>query len=95
MGYFSRILTFVLFVIIGMVISKNTLKKNNKYYNLVLFVLIIISSFVGINTSLVKIFDFKIILSIVLPSIFFGILIGRLNSKYSLIKNMYRPKTVK
>lgn len=95
MIYFSHILTFVLFAIISMAISINTLKSTNKYYNLVLFILIILSSFVGINTSLVKTFDFKIILSIVLSSTFFGILIGRLNYKYPLIKNLYRPKTAK
>ena len=95
MVYFPHILTFVVFAIIGIVISKNTLKNTNKCYNFVLFVLIIFSSFVGIDTSLVKIFDFEIILSIVLPSIFFGVLIGRLNSKYSLIKKIYRTKTAK
>ena len=93
MIYFSHILTFVIFTLICMVISKFTLKSTNRYYNFALFVSIILSSFIGMNTFLVKIFNFEIKLSIALPSILLGILIGRLNSKYSLIKKVNRTNT--
>lgn len=91
MLYFSIIITLAAFLTIGIVISKETIKDTNKYFNIIfdfaLIILTILSLFTGgINTYVIKIYSFEMHLSIALSSLFLGILIGRFISKYLLVK---------
>ncbi len=84
MIYFSNVLTFLIFMMLGGSVAKKTMKYTNKGYNYGLLVLAVISFWIGKGTYLVKIFDFEVNLSIALIAWFLGILIRRLTVKYSL-----------
>ena len=85
MIYFSYLLTFLIFFIIGVLIAKKTTKYRNRYINYVLIFLGLISFWIGSNSFLFKAFNFEIKISTILPALFLGILLKRLNLRYSLI----------
>lgn len=85
MIYFSNLLTFVVSLMIGVRIAKKNIKyKRGRSYNYILAILSFLSFGVEKDTYLLKIFDFQVTLSIVLSSIFLGMLLERLILKYSI-----------
>lgn len=88
MLYFSHVLTFLIFLMVGLLLGKRTFNYTNKFYDYTFIILTILSLGIGINTYLLKVFDFEVILSTVLTAFFLGIVIRRFNKKHTLIQKL-------
>ena len=88
MIYFSHVLTFIIFLMVGLFLGKRTIKYTNKSYDYTFIILTILSPIIGISTHLLKVFNFEVNLSTVLTSVFLGIVITRFNKKHRLIQKL-------
>ena len=73
MVIFLEIIVLILLFVLGIVIAKH-IKTTSLYLDVFLIVLIIISPWIGRDTNLLSIFDFKLLLPSVLQAISAGVL---------------------
>lgn len=90
MIYFSRALTFVIFLMLGLSLGKRTFKHTNKFYEYTFIILIILSPiflpYIGVDSHLIKIFDFEVIPSTALTAVFLGIVIRRYDRDLTFVQ---------
>lgn len=85
---FSHVLTFIIFLMVGLFLGKRTFKYTSKSHDYTFIILTILSTTMGINTYLFKFFNFEVNLSTVLTATFLGIVIRRFNKKHTLIQKL-------
>lgn len=77
---FVEILPTIVLLMLGIGIASFTLNHKSKYFNLCLIILIVMFTWIGTSSFLIKIYDFQIRLSFAIQLILLGILINRLLS---------------
>ena len=73
-----EILSSIAILTLGIWIGSFTVNHKSKYFNICLIILIVLFTWIGIDSFSVKIFDFQIRLSLTIQLILLGILMNRL-----------------
>ena len=74
MSYLINTLLLIGILSLGLILGKKTLNKKGKYYDLMLIFLVIISTWIGVNTFIIALNGIQLRMPHALQMIFLGIL---------------------
>lgn len=81
------VLSIIILLALGILIGKSTIRFTSKYFDFCLIALIVISTWIGKDTHLLKIFDFELIFSTSLKLFLLGIFAARILFLYKWAGN--------
>jgi hypothetical protein len=77
-----EVLIAIVLLVLGIILGRLSLNNESKYINLCLVILIVLFSWIGKDTNLIKIFGFQIRLTLSVQLVLLGILINRVLTSY-------------
>jgi hypothetical protein len=78
MSYLLMAISLAILLVLGIKAGRNTIKFKSIYINMILILFIVLANWIGINTYIIKLFKFELMLSSTLQVTLLGILISRI-----------------